>query len=131
MQFFYVKIPLDPAAPQAPGLLPGLHQTLETALTARQAGSLLGWGDSVELGPSAGAGLRPSFHRIDVEVGDHPALARALLRDTLAGCAVPPGTELHYSLDGQALQEVYRGGAAGWGDPQPSSGALHAARRRT
>ena len=129
MQFFYVKIPLAAGGEATGADQQRLHEQLEAALSAQGAGSLLGWGDSVVVG-QPGSGLLPAYHRIDVEVEADPAQVRGLLRRSLAEFGVPVGSELHYTLDGQALQELYQGQPGGWSAPQPSSGALTRRRHR-
>ena len=113
MEFLYIKIPVGPALA---GREHAIHEALENALAARSAGSLVGWGASMDGDPRAG-GRHVAFHRIDVEVTGL-ALARALLQDALVALAVPVGTELHFAIDHVATQQVY--GPAGWGPPQPS-----------
>lgn len=118
MDFFYVKIPWDRAMAAREQLV---HERLESALLARGAGSLLGWGRSL-----AEAG-RPAFHRIDIEVSA-PQAARLLLHGALAELGVPFGTELHHtSAEGIALQDNY--GPSGWSAPQPSTGSSLPPRR--
>lgn len=127
MPFIYVKIPLQGRARALSDAL--LHERLELALGERRAGTLLGWGASMELGsPGDDAALRPAFHRIDIEATDDPRHARAVLRESLAALEVPAGTELHYTQGGASVQELFQG-AAGWSAPQPSSGVSPPRRR--
>ena len=111
MDFFYVKIPWSAALAARERLI---HETLESALQAAGAGSLLGWGRSLA------AGGRVGYQRIDIEVSA-AALAGPALRQALVGLDAPAGTELHYPRDGRALQEDYDGTA--WLAPRPSTGA--------
>ncbi len=128
MPFIYVKIPLQGRGRALSDAL--LHERLELALAEHRAGTLLGWGASMDLAPpGADAALRPAFHRIDIEAAGDPLQARAVLRDCLAALEVPPGSELHYTQDGAAVQQLFLG-AAGWSAAQPSSGVSPPRRRR-
>lgn len=114
VEFVYLKIP---ASQDSPPREHQLHAALENALIERALGGLVGWGDSVE-GAGPGRRLTPAFHRIDIEVTDLQA-ALAALKACLATLGVPQRSELHYTLGGQALQEVY--GAEGWSTRQPTT----------
>lgn len=116
MDFVYVKVPLAErrgrvrAAARPDGRHDALHQHLESALQAAGAGSLVGWGPSLEAA-SGHLGARPAFHRIDIELGaldTHLPLLRAALDEA----PVPPGTELHYQRARHPVVEVR--GPQGW-----------------
>lgn len=116
MHFFYVKLPVGKHSALSEY---AFHDGLEAALAAQQLGSVLGWGASLSE-PEADMPGHVAFHRIDIEVAE-PARARALLKSALVELGAPAGTELHYTADGAAWQDVY--GPAGWDDRQPV--ALH------
>ena len=120
MHFVYLKIPMPPKAGRhTEGPHSALDQSLDQALARAGLGSVLGWGTSVSP-DAAGAGLAPAFHRVDIEVSDLPA-ALELLRAALRHLQAPPRTELHYTHNGQALQQDL--GPEGWGDSHPTTAA--------
>ena len=93
MKFFYVKLPVGPKLEGSEQIF---HDEMESALTAHNLGSVLGWGDSLS---HLDACERPrlAFHREDIEVTDiEPALS--LLQRTLVALDAPQGTEIHYTL---------------------------------
>lgn len=112
VNFVYLKIPMPPKAGRhEPAAHAALDQALDRALTDAGLGALLGWGTS--LAPDGqGGGLEPAFHRVDIEVSDLPA-ALDLLRVLLLRLQAPAQTELHYTLQGQPLQQDL--GPQGWG----------------
>jgi hypothetical protein len=116
MHFVYVKVPLRGLAKHA---LDALHQALQTALETSATGSLLSWGTSV---PAAGAREDDpgSFHRIDIELDDLEA-GLQVLREALPSLHAAPGTELHFTAQGAALQQVLS--EAGWGARGPRAGS--------
>jgi hypothetical protein len=111
--FVYVKVPVASLREHE------LHAALEGALTAEGLGSVVGWGASVD------DRLKPAFHRIDIEVFDLPR-ALVVLMASLEAFGVPPRSELHYTLQGQALQQEY--GPGGWSASRPTT-AAHRGRR--
>ena len=101
MNFFYVKLPVGPRLEGSEQIF---HDGLESALTVHHLGCVLGWGDSLSC---ANASEPPhlAFHRVDIEVTDiEPAVS--LLRSTLVALEAPTGTEIHYTIDGAALQDI-------------------------
>jgi hypothetical protein len=107
MHFFYVKLPTGSGLADRERIF---HEGLEAALAGDKAGSVLGWGDSLS-DVQTSRPARVAFHRIDIEITDFkPALA--LLQRTLAALDAPEGTEIHYTVDGTALQDVFS--SAGW-----------------
>ncbi|MCJ0762155.1 hypothetical protein [Variovorax terrae] len=116
--FMYVKIPVGADSGDE------LHQreeTIDQALQGQGIGSVLGWGDS--LGEPRPDGSRvAAFVRIDIDVTDQAA-ARTLLQDLLPALGAPVGTEIHYTVDHAALQDVYA--ASGWLLAQPIAAAQH------
>jgi len=105
--FVYVKIPAD-KDPDLQDLL--RDDAIDQALRAGGAGLVLGWGSS--LGDVRADGSRPiAFHRIDIQATDLEQ-ARAVLRDTLPPAGAPTGTEIHFTQDEQARQDVYA--VSGW-----------------
>jgi len=108
----FVKVPVndDPDAP--------LHQRevqLDEILHAAHIGNVIGWGDSLGEGMFHRA-RRVAFTRIDLEVLETEA-ALTVLHAGLVRIGTPPGTEIHYTLGGRDLMDVY--GAAGWLQGQP------------
>lgn len=116
--FVYVKIPAAVLREHE------LHAALEDALTAQGLGSLVGWGASID-GVPAGGRSRPAFHRIDIEVVDLPR-ALEVLKAALVALGVPQRSELHYTQEGEALQQEY--GPEGWSASRPTT-AAHRGRR--
>ena len=121
--FVYAKIPLRPGVAER---MPSMYEAVERVLSAHAAGTLIGWGRSVS--STDGRGIEAVTHqRLDIELGDQ-ARGLALLQATLAGFDVPDGTELHYTVDGEALQMVSSG--ACWAAPTPSTATSRPSRRR-
>jgi len=107
MHFFYAKLPVGSSLADREDVF---HEGLEAALAQEKLGSVLGWGDSLSH-MNASQPARVAFHRIDIEITDFkPALA--LLQRTLVALDAPVGTEIHYTVDGAALQDVL--GSTGW-----------------
>jgi hypothetical protein len=102
MQFLYVKIPI------AQGGLDQfyrLEDKIDQILIEHGVGSVLGWGDS--LGDPRPDGSRPvAYMRIDVDVANI-VLARALLLTSLPTLGAPTGTEIHYTIERQHMQDIY------------------------
>lgn len=96
-----------------------LHAALESALTERALGSLVGWGASIER-LTGGRRLSPKFHRVDIEV-THLDAALAVLRQRLEAVGAPFQTELHYTVHGRALQQEYS--IDGWSACHPTTAA--------
>ncbi|MBI3349341.1 MAG: hypothetical protein HY020_19285 [Burkholderiales bacterium] len=113
--FVYVKIPLHPGQAER---LPALHEDIERVLSADGLGELIGWGRSLPSLPGGRSGPEAAHHRLDIEVADQTR-ALVVLRHALAGLAVPDGTELHFTQDGQALQCLYE--RETWGSPMRST----------
>jgi len=116
--FVYVKVPAASLREHE------LHAALEGALTEEGLGSLVGWGASVD-GAATGGRLKAVFHRIDIEVFDLPR-ALEVLKARLTAFGVPQRCELHYTLEGEALQQEY--GPDGWSAGRPTT-AAHRGRR--
>lgn len=121
-QFMVVKIPIDADTDDR------IHQReerIDEALRAKGLGSVLGWGGSYG-SASTGGSRRVAFTRVDLDVVDVGA-TRVELQAILAGIGAPAGTEIHYSLDGASLADVYAppdwrpGQPISWG-PEASSG---------
>lgn len=107
MHFFYVKLPVGP---KLEGREHIFHDGLESALTAQNVGSVLGWGDSLSRADAREPAC-VAFHRVDVEITDFkPAVT--LLQRILEMLDAPDETEIHYTVDGTALQDVFS--SAGW-----------------
>jgi hypothetical protein len=101
-QFIVVKIPV---VPDFDDLYHQREDTIDRALRAKRLGSVLGWGAS--LGAPTPDGARPVAHtRVDIDVADIET-ARAELQATLAAIGAPAGTEIHYTLQGKDLADVY------------------------
>ena len=107
MHFFYVKLPVGA---NLEGREHHFHDGLESALTAQHLGKVIGWGDSVS-SARGNAPMRLAFHRIDLEVTD-VAQALALLQRSLEALTAPLGSEIHYTMDGTAWQDI--SSADGW-----------------
>ncbi|MCE4539937.1 hypothetical protein LXT12_22045 [Pelomonas sp. P7] len=120
MNFVYLKIPMPPKAGRHEREVhAALDQALDQALAQAGLGSLLGWGPSLARDAVSG-GLEPAFHRVDIEVTDlSPALA--LLRAELLRLQAPAHTELHYTVDGEALQQELE--PQGWSASHPTTAA--------
>lgn len=114
MDFVYIKLPRLRSSPEREH---EVHAALESALAGQALGSLVGWGTSVEPATRGGTSL-PEFHRIDIEVADVQA-ALPTLKATLAALDIPPRSELHYTVEGEALQEEF--GRDGWGSSHPTT----------
>ena len=112
MHFVYVKVPLRHMDRPA---LDALHLALEDALAAAGAGSLVGWGTSVPT-PTSSLNDPHAFHRMDLDLADLQA-ALGVVRDTLMQRELPPGTELHYTAEGTAVQMSLAQGV--WSPPVP------------
>ena len=107
MHFFYVKLPVGP---KLVGREHIFHNELESSLVAQNVGSVLGWGDSLAR-MDASEPARVAFHRVDIEITDFkPALT--LLQRKLEMLDAPLETEIHYEVDGAALQAVFS--STGW-----------------
>jgi hypothetical protein len=107
MHFFYVKLPTGLKLADREHIF---HDGLESSLAAQNVGSVLGWGASLSR-MDANEPARLAFHRVDLEITDFkPALT--LLRRTLETLDAPVETEIHYTVDGMALQDVFS--LTGW-----------------
>jgi hypothetical protein len=115
MHFVYVKVPLGRPRGRA---FDALHHALQRELDSTETGSIVSWGASL---PSAGAaeGDPGSFHRIDVELRELDS-GLQLLREVLLNLKVSHGTELHFTVHGEALQQSLS--SVGWGPRIPSTG---------
>lgn len=100
--FIYLKLPTHH--------LPADHRLedrIDEALRDARVGTVLGWGSS--LGDAPPGQMRPlAFLRIDIEADDLDG-ARHLLRAFLLDAGMPTGTELHFTRDHQALQDLFDG----------------------
>lgn len=117
MHFIYVKLPIGSSLE---GRERYFHEELDAALTEQKLGSILGWGGSLS-DADTHRPARVAFHRIDIEVTD-VAPALALLRRTLGTLNAPEGTEVHYVMEGVALQDV--SASTGW-RTEPCSTTTH------
>ena len=117
MQFIYVKIPVGS---RLEGREQMFHDEMESALKAHALGFVLGWGGSLSR-LNACEPHRLAFHRVDIEVTD-VTLALPLLQSTLVALEAPLGTEIHYTIDGVALQDI--SSSAGW-RTEPCSTTTH------
>lgn len=107
MHFFYVKLPVGS---KLAGREHIFHDGLESALAAQNVGSVLGWGDSLSR-MDASEPARLAFHRVDIEITDFkPALA--LVQRILETLDAPLDTEIHYTVEATALQDVFS--STGW-----------------
>ncbi|KAI1697383.1 hypothetical protein Ddc_19765 [Ditylenchus destructor] len=105
--FLYLKLPTH-ALPADHGL----EDRIDNALREADAGSVLGWGES--LGDAPPGRMRPlAFLRVDIESDELDARASRAARRA-ADPGVPEGTELHYTCAQRALQDLWRAGA--WTD---------------
>lgn len=101
MDFFYVKLPIGPKVTDREQIF---HEGLDSALTAEEVGSVLGWGSSLSrMKDSEPAHL--AFHRVDIDITDFQP-ARAVIQRTLVALDAPDGTEIHYTVNGTALQDI-------------------------
>ena len=99
-QFIYVKIPGD-IGPRERGEM--FEDKIEPILAERILGSVSGGGSS--LGDERPDGSRPiEFCGIDIDTMSRDA-ALAALRSLLPTLDAPEGTELHYTKNGQKLQD--------------------------
>lgn len=107
MFFFYVKLPVGANVNEREHVF---HDGLESALMTHQLGTVLGWGDSWSH-KDISQPTRLAFHRIDIEISDvQPALV--LIQQTLLALDAPLGTEIHYTVDGVAMQDT--SSSSGW-----------------
>ncbi len=103
--FVYVKIP--------EGLMPmdrgdKYDDPLLDILTEKGLGEVTGGGSS--LGDERPDGTRPiEFIGVDVELNDLET-GLPVLRDAVVQLGAPSGTELHYTRDGEKLQDVFEDG---------------------
>lgn len=110
--FVYVKIPV---VADVADLGHKREDKIDQLLRETGIGSVIGWGDS--LGDEQSNGSRVvAFHRIDIAVTDLPA-TRLALQATLPVLDVPLGTEIHYTVEGKGLMDVYA--PSGWLLDQP------------
>lgn len=106
-QFIYVKIPGD-LGPVDRGEM--FEDRIDAALSAKALGSVSGGGSS--LGDARADGRRPVvFCGIDIDTQDSEA-TRTLLRALLPSLDAPVGTEIHYTQNGQKLQDTLQ--REGW-----------------
>ncbi|ABE48445.1 MULTISPECIES: hypothetical protein [Methylobacillus] len=111
--FIYVKIPIRSRARPDP-----FHQReheLARLLQEADAGTVIGWGQSFSDAGQDGY-QRVVYQRVDITTSDI-GKARPVLRTMLETLAVPAGTEVHYTHQGQALMDIYTHG--GWRLDQP------------
>lgn len=102
MHFIYVKIPV---VNQVVDQRHQLEDKVDQILQENGVGSVAGWGDS--LGDALADGSRPvAYTRIDVDVSNL-ASARELLQTNLPSLGAPTGTEIHYTIDGRRMKDVY------------------------
>ncbi|MCB5185549.1 hypothetical protein LG201_10080 [Methylobacillus gramineus] len=101
--FVYVKIPVNPHHRADP-----FHQReneLALILQNQDAGSVIGWGESVS--DAGHDGTQHLMHqRIDITTINLD-ITRHALRTALTQLAVPPGTEIHYTEAETMLMDVY------------------------
>ena len=117
-QFVYVKIPVvkDAADP-----FHWREDEIDQVLSDKGIGSVIGWGSS--LGTVLQDGSREiAFTRIDINVTDL-TMARALLQTTLPALEAPSGTEIHYTIEQQNLEDILT--PSGWLLAQPVFGSRH------
>ncbi|WP_155885319.1 hypothetical protein [Acidovorax sp. JHL-9] len=106
--FLFVKIPVGRR--NVPDPLHHREDAIDQMLRSQDLGLVVGWGDS--LGERRPDGLRPPAHiRIDISACDLHA-ARYALRALLPTLGAPAGTEIHYTLAGNRLQDIAR--ETGW-----------------
>lgn len=117
MHFIYIKVPIGT---DFEGRDRFFHEGLEATLTEQRLGSILGWGGSLA-DPDGREPARVAFHRIDIEVTDVTS-AVVLLRRALDTLGAPEGTEVHYVMEGAALQDIFT--STGW-RTEPCSTTTH------
>ena len=106
-QFIYVKIPGE-IGPLDRGEM--FEDRIEPVLAERNIGSVSGGGSS--LGDARPDGSRPiEFCGIDIDTKVRDEVL-AVLRSLLPTLDAPIGTELHYTKDGQKLQDEFA--KSGW-----------------
>lgn len=123
MNFIYVKLPVGA---YLDGREHHFHDGLDSALTAEHLGSVLGWGDSLS-SVHAKEPVHLAFHRIDIEVTD-AVQALELLQRTLEALQAPLGTEIHYTVNRTAWQDI--SSISGW-HTEPNRPLPHRPLRRT
>ncbi|MBO9516247.1 MAG: hypothetical protein J7549_19195 [Variovorax sp.] len=101
-QFMAVKIPV---VADVDDLYHQREDRIDQALRAKGLGSVLGWGDSLGEG-RVGRSRRVAFTRVDLDVVDVEA-ARRELQSVLTAIAAPAGTEIHYSIAGTSLADIF------------------------
>lgn len=112
LHFVYLKIP-EPLMPLDRGAK--YEDPIDAALEPRRLGSISGGG--AQLGDERPDGTRPiEFCGIDIDVTDLEA-ARELLRALLVELGAPAGTEIHFSIGDEKLQDELR--EQGWALRQP------------
>ena len=117
-QFVYVKIPV---VKDAEDPFHWREDEIDQVLSDKGIGAVIGWGSS--LGTVLQDGSREiAFTRIDINVMDL-AVARALLQTTLPALDAPNGTEIHYTIEHQNLEDVLT--PSGWLLAQPVFGSRH------
>lgn len=102
--FVYVKIPITRHS-----IVDPFHQReheLANRLQDAAAGNVIGWGQSVSDAAEDGE-QHPLHQRIDITT-QNLAHTRQILRQLLLELAVAAGTEIHYTLAGQAYVDIYR-----------------------
>lgn len=110
--FVYVKT-LDPVGPTDRGR--EYEDALEEMLAARGLGEISGGGS--QLGENEPDGTPTiAFCGIDIDASDREAVV-ALLRDRLPSLGAPVGTEIHYTSEGERLQDELR--SSGWATGLP------------
>jgi hypothetical protein len=117
-QFVYVKIPVIKDATDP---FHWREDEIDLVLSDKGIGSVIGWGSS--LGTVLPDGSREiAYTRIDINVTDL-AMARALLQTTLPALEAPTGTEIHYTIEHQNLEDILT--PSGWLLAQPVFGSRH------
>lgn len=112
-QFVYIKIPL---AIQPMDRGERFEDEIDDALSAEGLGEVSGGGSL--LGNPGPDGRRSiEFCGIDVDTDDREA-ALKVLRNLLPGLGAPPLTELHYTANGQRLQDAFLGHDWRIGEPR-------------
>ncbi|SNR60934.1 hypothetical protein SAMN05192560_0095 [Methylobacillus rhizosphaerae] len=102
-QFVYVKIPVKLHAKPDP-----FHQReneLSRLLQENRIGDVIGWGQSFsDADPDGAQYVR--YQRIDI-ITTNLDQVRTTLRPVLETLLVPAGTEIHYTLAGRTLMDIY------------------------